>query len=97
MPLGQVRSKFNFNLDEKRVLNMENIVNDADNVKQDMSIDVYGRTSAEDDVVAGPKADMQVPPSSRLRLVPCTSGACIHCCHGLLDVKVCQSRSSCSN
>ncbi|KAK9823775.1 hypothetical protein WJX72_005415 [[Myrmecia] bisecta] len=50
VPLGQVKSNWNFNLDEKRVLNMENIVNDADNVKQDMSIDVYGRKSEEDDV-----------------------------------------------
>lgn len=28
--------------------NMDNIVNDSDNVKQDMSIDVYGRKKAED-------------------------------------------------
>ena len=43
VPLGQNKSNFNYNLDEKRVLNFENIVNDSDNVKQDMSIDVYGR------------------------------------------------------
>ena len=40
MPLGQVKSNFNYNLDEKRVLNFENVVNDNDNIKQDMSIDV---------------------------------------------------------
>lgn len=43
VPLGQNKSNFNFNLDEKRVLNFENVVDDSDNVKQDMSIDVYGR------------------------------------------------------
>ena len=43
VPLGQNKSNFNYNLDEKRVLNFENIVDDSDNVKQDMSIDVYGR------------------------------------------------------
>ena len=40
MPLGQVKSNFNYNLDEKRVLNFKNVVNDNDNIKQDMSIDV---------------------------------------------------------
>lgn len=34
MPLGKVRSNFNFNLDSKRVLNFENVVTDDDNVKQ---------------------------------------------------------------
>ncbi|GFR48050.1 hypothetical protein Agub_g9884 [Astrephomene gubernaculifera] len=48
VPLGKVRSNFNFSLEDKRVLNMENVVNDADNVKQDMSIDVYGRKKASD-------------------------------------------------
>ncbi|DBB17199.1 TPA: hypothetical protein ACH3X3_014262 [Trebouxia sp. C0006] len=43
VPLGQNKSNFNYNLDEKRVLNFENVVDDSDNVKQDMSIDVYGR------------------------------------------------------
>ena len=47
MPLGQSKSNFNFNLDEKRVLNFENEVSDADNIKQDMSIDVYGRQEEE--------------------------------------------------
>ena len=48
MPLGSSRSKFNYNLDEKRVLNMENVVKDEDNIKQDMSIDVYGRKDESD-------------------------------------------------
>ena len=47
MPLGQAKSNFNFNLDEKRVLNFENEVSDSDNIKQDMSIDVYGRQEEE--------------------------------------------------
>lgn len=43
VPLGKVKSNFNFNLDDKRVLNFDNVVSDDDNVKQDISIDVYGR------------------------------------------------------
>ena len=38
MPLGQTKGKWNYNLDEKRVLNFENVVNDDDNIKQDLSI-----------------------------------------------------------
>lgn len=34
VPLGSTKSNFNYNLDEKRVLNMENVVDDADNIKQ---------------------------------------------------------------
>ncbi|GIL73672.1 hypothetical protein Vretimale_5447 [Volvox reticuliferus] len=48
VPLGKIRSNFNFSLEDKRILNMDNIVNDSDNIKQDMSIDVYGRKKAED-------------------------------------------------
>lgn len=48
VPLGQNKSNFNYNLDEKRVLNFENVVDDSDNVKQDMSIDVYGRQKDEE-------------------------------------------------
>eukprot|EP00850_Spirogloea_muscicola_P024187 SM000470S16632 [mRNA] locus=s470:4:1046:+ [translate_table: standard] len=47
-PAGGVRSDFNFSLEDKRILNMENVVNDADNIKQDLSIDVYGRAAAEE-------------------------------------------------
>jgi phosphatidylinositol glycan class S len=48
VPLGASRSNFNYSVDQKRVLNMENVVNDADNIKQDMSIDVYGRKEEDD-------------------------------------------------
>ena len=34
VPLGQLKSNFNYNLDDKRVLNFENVVNDDDNIKQ---------------------------------------------------------------
>lgn len=34
VPLGKVRDNFNFSLDDKRVLNMTNVVNDDDNIKQ---------------------------------------------------------------
>ena len=49
MPLGQVKSRFNYNVDLKRVLNFENVVDDSDNVKQDMSIDVYGRKDKDEE------------------------------------------------
>lgn len=47
MPLGQLKAGFNYDITDKRVLNMENIVNDDDNIKQDISIDVYGRKEKE--------------------------------------------------
>ena len=48
VPLHQMSSgNFNYDITDKRVLNMENIVNDDDNVKQDISIDVYGRKEKE--------------------------------------------------
>lgn len=34
VPVGKVRGNFNFSLDDKRVLNMENVVTDDDNIKQ---------------------------------------------------------------
>jgi hypothetical protein len=43
LPLGQSRKDWNFSLQDKRVLNFENEVSDSDNIKQDISIDVYGR------------------------------------------------------
>lgn len=49
VPLGQLKGGFNFDLNDKRVLNFENIVSDEDNIKQDMSIDVYGRTPKDED------------------------------------------------
>eukprot|EP00803_Ostreobium_quekettii_P011565 evm.model.scf_130EXC.8 EVM.evm.TU.scf_130EXC.8 scf_130EXC:112879-114990(+) len=48
VPLGQLKGGFNFSLDDKRVLNFENVVSDEDNIKQDMSIDVYGREPKEE-------------------------------------------------
>ena len=59
VPLGQNKSNFNYNLDEKRVLNFENIVNDSDNVKQDMSIDVYGRKQEGEDEESSTPAETQ--------------------------------------
>jgi hypothetical protein len=46
-PRPKARGGFNFSLDDKRVLNAVSVVTDADNVKQDISIDVYGRAEAE--------------------------------------------------
>ena len=66
VPLGKVRSDFNYDLSDKRVLNFENEVKDEDNIKQDMSIDVYGRkqeqknmepTSHEDGNQSGDELD----------------------------------------
>jgi hypothetical protein len=48
VPKDGVKSDYNFNLTDKRVLNAEVVVNDADNIKQDMSIDVYGRQKEEE-------------------------------------------------
>ena len=48
MPLHAVRNNFNFSTDQRRVLNFEHIVSESDNIKQDMSIDVYGRTEKEE-------------------------------------------------
>jgi phosphatidylinositol glycan class S len=61
VPLGKVRLSFNFNLDNKRVLNFENVVTDDDNVKQDMSIDVYGRADkkARDETMAKAAAEAE--------------------------------------
>lgn len=40
----EVRDDWNYSVtNNTRILNFENVVNDDDNVKQDMSIDVYGR------------------------------------------------------
>uniref|UniRef100_A0A7S0WIT2 Uncharacterized protein n=1 Tax=Pyramimonas obovata TaxID=1411642 RepID=A0A7S0WIT2_9CHLO len=46
-----VRSDWNYSVtNNTRILNFENIVNDDDNVKQDMSIDVYGRKEEGTDI-----------------------------------------------
>ena len=34
VPLGQLKSSFNYSTADKRVLNMDNVVNDDDNIKQ---------------------------------------------------------------
>ena len=52
VPLGQLKSGFNYDTTEKRVLNFDNVVDDSDNVKQDMSIDVYGRKDKSEDAPA---------------------------------------------
>lgn len=57
VPLGSTKTNFNYNIDEKRVLNMENVVNDSDNVKQDMSIDVYGRKEEDAPEAETPATD----------------------------------------
>jgi len=48
VPLNQVKSGYNYDTTDKRVLNMDNVVNDEDNIKQDISIDVYGRKEKAD-------------------------------------------------
>jgi phosphatidylinositol glycan class S len=56
VPLGQLKSSFNYDTTDKRVLNFENVVNDDDNVKQDMSIDVYGRKQQDGEDEEGGEA-----------------------------------------
>ena len=56
VPLGRSKANFNYNLDEKRVLNFENVVNDDDNIKQDISIDVYGRAEKTEEEEAAEAA-----------------------------------------
>eukprot|EP00443_Scrippsiella_acuminata_P009053 CAMPEP_0115256946 /NCGR_PEP_ID=MMETSP0270-20121206/46513_1 /TAXON_ID=71861 /ORGANISM="Scrippsiella trochoidea, Strain CCMP3099" /LENGTH=280 /DNA_ID=CAMNT_0002672625 /DNA_START=86 /DNA_END=928 /DNA_ORIENTATION=- len=48
VPEGEVCSDFNTSTEHKRILNFVNEVKDSDNIKQDMSIDVYGREGDED-------------------------------------------------
>ncbi|PSC72627.1 hypothetical protein C2E20_4052 [Micractinium conductrix] len=52
VPLGQMKGGFNYSVSDKRVLNADNIVNDDDNIKQDISIDVYGRKTKEEAAAA---------------------------------------------
>lgn len=47
VPVGEVKTGFNTSVEHKRILNFVNEVKDSDNVKQDMSIDVYGRETEE--------------------------------------------------
>lgn len=46
-PIGVVKKDFNFSLEEKRILGVVYEVKDEDNIKQDLSIDVYGRKKEE--------------------------------------------------
>ena len=56
VPLGSPpRGGWNFNLDDKRVLGVAVEVSDDDNIKQDISIDVYGRGDHADAVDGGIK------------------------------------------
>ena len=72
--MGQNKSNFNYNLDEKRVLNFENVVDDSDNVKQDMSIDVYGRQKDEEAAAS----DDATPNQSEVKV--CTVETKWSCC-----------------
>eukprot|EP00894_Picocystis_sp_ML_P003970 jgi/Pico_ML_1/54487/g4826.t1 len=58
---GQVRKDFNVNFDDKRVVNMENIVTDDDNIKQDISIDVYGRQKEDEESEKEPVQATEAP------------------------------------
>lgn len=50
VPLGSVKEFGTFDCENNpRVLNAEHVVSDADNVKQDLSIDVYGRKEAAEE------------------------------------------------
>ncbi|KAH9293776.1 hypothetical protein KI387_041026, partial [Taxus chinensis] len=46
-PIGVVKGGFNFSLQDKRILGVVHEVKDEDNIKQDLSIDVYGRKKQE--------------------------------------------------
>lgn len=48
VPHGQVMTGFNTSTQHKRILNFVHVVKDSDNIKQDMSIDVYGRDKEEE-------------------------------------------------
>ncbi len=66
VPLGQTKASFNYSLDDKRVLNFENVVNDDDNIKQDISIDVYGRAEKEEEAEAAAAAEQEKEPEKVL-------------------------------
>ncbi len=59
-----MRSNFNFTLEDKRVLNFENVVDDSDNIKQDISIDVYGRKEKAEQEAAAAKAAAEAAASA---------------------------------
>ena len=70
VPLGHTKSSFNYSLDDKRVLNFENVVNDDDNIKQDISIDVYGRAEKEEEAEAAAEQETEA------EKVPCLITLC---------------------
>lgn len=96
VPLGQVRSSFNYNVERKRVLNFVNIVTDDDNVKQDLSIDVYGRKEKADEEEAQAAAD---PKKQEEVTSPVCAGQLCTCCttFALLTIFFikCPSRNRC--
>jgi len=49
VPDGELKTGFNTSTENKRILNFVHEVKDSDNVKQDMSIDVYGREGESKD------------------------------------------------
>jgi hypothetical protein len=53
VPLGQSRGGWNTSTEDKRVLNFVLEVSDDDNIKQDISIDVYGRAAPDAEKVLG--------------------------------------------
>jgi phosphatidylinositol glycan class S len=55
---GAVRSDFNFSLADKRIVNHVRNVTDADNIKQDLSIDVYGRKQEDAESADDPSAQV---------------------------------------
>jgi len=79
VPLGQTKSSFNYSIDDKRVLNFENVVNDDDNVKQDMSIDVYGRADKEDEeqAAAEPEKETEKVFPSTMVAERCILASCV--------------------
>lgn len=74
--------------------NMENVVNDNDNIKQDMSIDVYGRKKADDYAAKQVRVRWGAGRSRACRLTAwyittCTEGICVVPSHTLTHVHVC--------
>jgi len=49
LELYEMSDEYNFSTERKRILNQVKVVSDDDNIKQDKSIDVYGRGGDDDD------------------------------------------------
>ncbi len=97
VPLGRTKNNFNYNLDEKRVLNFENVVNDDDNIKQDISIDVYGRAEKEE----GADAESEAPAAKEevicCPLHPSVSCKCLLLSSGMVFPLAEEDNSACSH